>query len=127
MERVEFRAEADREMKMPKIPGGQMRQLMQEAQRMLAEAEQFEQEMEQLQVQATAGGGVVKATVNGKGMLLSLEIAREVIDPDDAEMLQDLVVSAVREAQNQAEMIRTQRMEQIAGPLGGLGGLGLPF
>lgn len=114
-------------MKMPKISGGQMRQLMEEAQRMLAEAEQFEQEMEQLQVQATAGGGVVKATVNGKGILLNLEIAREAIDPDDPEMLQDLVVSAVREAQNQAEAIRTQRMEQITGALGGFGGLGLPF
>ncbi len=114
-------------MKMPKIPGGQMRQLMEEAQRMLAEAEQFEQEMEQLQVQATAGGGVVKATVNGKGMLVSLEIAREVIDPDDPEMLQDLVVSAVREAQAQAEAVRTERMQQITGAFGGLGNIGLPF
>ncbi|MEN3002653.1 MAG: YbaB/EbfC family nucleoid-associated protein [Armatimonadota bacterium] len=114
-------------MKLPKLSSGQMRQLMEEAQRMLAEAQQFEQEMEQLEVQATAGGGVVKATVNGKGMLMRLEIAREVIDPDDPEMLQDLVVSAVREAQNQAEAIRAQRMEQLTGGLGGLGGLGLPF
>jgi DNA-binding YbaB/EbfC family protein len=114
-------------MKLPKIPGGQMRQLMEEAQRMMAQAEQFEQEMEQLQVQATAGGGVVKATVNGKGVLLQLEIAREAIDPDDAEMLQDLVVSAVREAQSQAEALRAQRMEQITGGLGGLQGFGLPF
>jgi DNA-binding YbaB/EbfC family protein len=104
-----------------------MRQLMEEAQRMMAQAEQFEQEMEQLQVQATAGGGVVKATVNGKGVLLQLEIAREAIDPDDAEMLQDLVVSAVREAQSQAEALRAQRMEQITGGLGGLQGFGLPF
>lgn len=114
-------------MKLPKIPGGQMRQLMEEAQRMMAQAEQFEQEMEQLQVQATAGGGVVKATVNGKGVLLQLEIAREAIDPDDPEMLQDLVVSAVREAQSQAEALRAQRMEQITGGLGGLQGFGLPF
>jgi DNA-binding YbaB/EbfC family protein len=114
-------------MKLPKIPGGQMRQLMEEAQRMMAQAEQFEQEMEQLQVQATAGGGVVKATVNGKGVLLQLEIARDAIDPDDPEMLQDLVVSAVREAQSQAEALRAQRMEQITGGLGGLQGFGLPF
>ncbi|CUU02294.1 MAG: YbaB/EbfC family nucleoid-associated protein [Fimbriimonadales bacterium] len=114
-------------MKLPKIPGGQMRQLMEQAQKMMEEAQRFEEEMDALQVQASAGGGVVKATVNGKGLLISLEIAPEVIDPSDPEMLQDLVVSAVREAQNQAENIRAERMQKLTGGLGGLGDLGLPF
>jgi DNA-binding YbaB/EbfC family protein len=114
-------------MRLPKISSGQMRQLMEEAQRMLEEAQQFEAEMEQLQVEATAGGGVVKATVNGKGMLVSLQIAPEAIDPDDPEMLQDLVVSAVREAQNRAEAVRTERVQQLTGGLGGFGLPGLPF
>lgn len=114
-------------MKMPKIPGGgSMRQMMEQAQRMMEEAQRFEAEMDNLQVQATAGGGVVKATVNGKGVLMSLEIAPDAIDPDDAEMLQDLIVSAVREAQTQAENIRAERMGQLTGGLG-LDKLGLPF
>lgn len=111
-------------MKLPKIPGGQMRQLMEQAQKMMEEAQRFEEEMDQLEVQATAGGGVVKATVNGKGLLVSLEIAPEVIDPSDPEMLQDLVVSAIREAQSQAENIRAERMQAMTG---GLGNIGLPF
>ena len=94
-------------MKMPKFPGGgSMRQMMEQAQRMMEEAQRFEEQMDALQVQATAGGGVVKATVNGKGVLMALEIAPDVIDPTDPEMLQDLIVSAVREAQTQAENIR---------------------
>lgn len=113
-------------MKMPKIPGGSMRQMMEQAQRMMEEAQRFEEEMDNLQVQATAGGGVVKATVNGKGVLMGLEIAPDVIDPDDPEMLQDLIVSAVREAQTQAENIRAERMGQLTGGLG-LDKLGLPF
>ncbi len=111
-------------MKMPKIPGGQMRQLMQQAQKMMEDAQRFEEEMEQLQVHASAGGGVVKATVNGKGNIVSVEIAHEAIDPDDPEMLQDLIVSAVREAQIQAETIRAERMEKLTG---GLGNMGFPF
>lgn len=113
-------------MKLPKLPSGAMRQMMEQAQRMMEEAQRFEEEMEQLQVHATAGGGVVKAIVNGKGTLVALEIAPEVIDPSDPEMLQDLIVSAVREAQAQAEQVRTERMSQLTGGLG-LDKLGLPF
>jgi DNA-binding YbaB/EbfC family protein len=114
-------------MKMPKFPGGgSMRQMMEQAQRMMEEAQRFEEEMDALQVQATAGGGVVKATVNGKGMLMALKIDPDVIDPTDPEMLQDLIVSAVREAQTQAENIRAERMSQLTGGLG-LDKLGLPF
>ncbi|MCS7208276.1 MAG: YbaB/EbfC family nucleoid-associated protein [Fimbriimonadales bacterium] len=114
-------------MKMPKLPGGaSMRQMMEQAQRMMEQAQRFEEEMDALQVHATAGGGVVKATVNGKGVLMGLEIAPEAIDPEDPEMLQDLIVSAVREAQTQAENIRAERMSQLAGGLG-LDKLGLPF
>ena len=114
-------------MKMPKFPGGgSMRQMMEQAQRMMEQAQRFEEEMDALQVQATAGGGVVKATVNGKGVLMALEIVPDVIDPTDPEMLQDLIVSAVREAQTQAENIRAERMSQLTGGLG-LDKLGLPF
>jgi DNA-binding protein YbaB len=60
-------------------------------------------------------------------MLVSLQIAPEAIDPDDPEMLQDLVVSAVREAQNRAEAVRTERVQQLTGGLGGFGLPGLPF
>lgn len=113
-------------MKMPKLPGGAgaLRQLMEQAEQMMAQVQQFEQQMGQIRLEASAGGGVVKATVNGKGELVALTIAPEVVDPTDVEMLQDLVMSAVREAQGQAENLRLEKMRELTG--GMPPGFGLP-
>ncbi len=70
---------------------------------------------------ATAGGGAVEAKVNGKREVLSLTIQKEAVDPEDVEMLQDLVVSAVNEALRQAGEAMERSMDGIAGGLGGLG------
>ena len=74
-------------------------------------------------VEATAGGGMVTVTANGAGEITEIKIAKEAIDPDDPEMLADLVLAAVNEALRSAQRL----VESKVGPLmGGLGGLGLP-
>ncbi|MCW5933372.1 MAG: YbaB/EbfC family nucleoid-associated protein [Fimbriimonadia bacterium] len=113
-------------MKMPKIPGGlgQMQKLMEEANRMMEQAQQFESEMEQTHIEASAGGGVVKAVVNGKGAIVALHIQPEVVDPSDVDMLQDLILGAIREAQQNAETMRAEKMGKLTGGLPP--GLGIP-
>jgi len=101
-----------------------MRQLMEQAQKMMEDAQRFEEEMEEMTVEASAGGGVVKATVSGKGELVGLVIAREVVDPEDIDMLQDLIIGAVREAQAKAEEVRAEKMQSLTGGLPP--GLGFP-
>jgi DNA-binding YbaB/EbfC family protein len=94
-----------------------MKKLMKEAQKM---QEQLARELDELQVTASAGGGVVTATLNGNKQLLSIEIDPRAVDPDDVEMLQDLVVAAVNEAARRVE----ESMQDKLGGLAGMGGLG---
>ena len=70
---------------------------------------------------AAAGGGAVEVTVSGKKELLSVKIAEEVVDPDDIEMLQDLIVAAVNEAYRKAESESQAAMSKLTGGLGGFG------
>jgi DNA-binding YbaB/EbfC family protein len=102
---------------MPKIPN--MNQMLKAAQSM---AREMEEKMGNLEVEGNAGGGMVKAVMNGHKNLLSLTISPEVVDPDDIEMLQDLVISAVNDAQSRVD-------EELKGSLGGLPGMpgGFPF
>ena len=105
-------------------------------QKMLAQAQKLQEEMEAAQealknekVQTTAGGGMVKVVVTGEGRLEKLEIDPDAVDPEDVEMLQDLVLAAVNEALRQAEELREKAMSGAAGfdpmaALGDLGGLG---
>ena len=81
--------------------------------------------MENKTYEATSGGGMVKAVVNGKHTLVSIEINPEAVDPDDVEMLQDMVVAAVNEAMRAAESDASASMSKLTGSLnlGGLGGL----
>ena len=78
-------------------------------------------EMEEREYSATAGGGVVTATVNGKKELVSVKIEPDAVDPEDVEMLEDLIVAAVNEALRKAEESISQTMSKITG------GLNLPF
>ncbi|MPN61886.1 Nucleoid-associated protein [bioreactor metagenome] len=80
--------------------------------------------VEAQEFRASVGGGVVEAVVNGKKELLSLSIKPEAVDPEDVEMLQDLVVSAVNEALRQADETMTNSMQKLTGGLN-LGALGL--
>jgi DNA-binding YbaB/EbfC family protein len=106
-------------------PGGppNMQQLMKQAQKMQQQLMAAQEELAQAEVEGTAGGGMVKATVTGAGELVSLTIDPSVVDPEDVETLTDLVVAAVRDASRAAQELTAEKM----GPLsGGLGGMGLP-
>ena len=82
----------------------------------------MQEELEVKQYEAAAGGGVVKAVVNGKHEVVSLTIDPEAVDPEDVEMLQDMVVAAVNEAMRKAEAEASQNMSRLTGGLN-LGGL----
>ena len=104
--------------------GGGMRQsdLMKQAQKMQQDMLKMQEEMEAKEYEATSGGGMVTARVNGKHELVSLTVNPEAVDPDDVEMLQDMVVAAVNEAMRKAEAEASQSMAKLTGGLN-LGGL----
>ena len=104
--------------------GGNMANMMKQAQKMQQQMLQMQQELEEKEYEATAGGGVVKAVISGKKTLKSITIDPEAVDPEDVEMLQDLVVSAVNEALRQAGEAMDKSMESAAGGLD-LSGFGL--
>ena len=76
-------------------------------------------------VEASAGGGKVTVTANGAGDITAVKISRDVVDPEDVEMLEDLILSGVREAQEAARKLQADTMGKVTGGLGGLPGLGL--
>lgn len=105
---------------------GNMNNLMKQAQRMQKQMEEKTKEIEEKEWEASSGGGAVKVKVSGKKEIVSVELSEEVVDPDDIEMLQDLIMAATNEALRMMEEESTEAMSQIAGGLGGLGG-GFPF
>ena len=99
-----------------------MQSMMAQAQKMQQNMVKMQEEFEQKEFEATAGGGVVKAVVTGAKRLKSVTIADEVVDPDDIETLQDLVVAAVNEALNTANAEYEQEMGKVTGGMN-LGGM----
>ena len=96
--------------------------MLKQAQKMQQEMLRMQEEMENKQYTAAAGGGMVSAAVNGKHELLSLTINPEAVDPDDVEMLQDMVIAAVNEAMRSADADSAANMSRLTGGLN-LGGL----
>lgn len=94
---------------------GNMQSMIRQAQKMQEDMAVAQQELEAKEYTATAGGGAVSATVNGQHQVTALVIKPEVIDPDDAEMLADLVMAAVNEAQRQAAQDAEATMGKITG------------
>ena len=105
---------------------GNMNNLMKQAQRMQRQMEESTKELEAKEFTATSGGGAVEVTVSGKKEILSVKLSEEVVDPDDIEMLQDLIVAATNEALRKMEEESQAQMSKITGGLGGMGG-GFPF
>ncbi len=103
--------------------GGNMGNLMKQAQKMQKDMEKMQDELKERSVEATAGGGAIKVTVTGKKEIQEIIINPEVVDPDDVEMLQDLIMAAVNEALRKAEEMVNSEMSKITGGMGGLGGL----
>jgi len=108
--------------KKPKQGGGQkqMQQQMQQMQAVQKKMEEMQDEIDQMDATATSGGGAVSVTVNGKKEITEIKIEKEVVDPDDVEMLQDLIMTATNEALRQMEEIANTEMGKLTG------GLGLP-
>ena len=101
---------------MPKGFGGMpanMNNLMKQAQKMQKKMEEAQAELENRTLEVSSGGGVVKIIVNGKKELLSITIDPDAVDPDDVEMLQDLLLSAVNEALRQADEMANKEMSKI--------------
>ena len=105
--------------------GGINANMIKQAQKMQQDMLRMQEEMENQTYEATVGGGMVKAVVNGKHTVLSMEINPEAVDPEDVEMLQDMVVAAVNEAMRKAEEEANANMSKLTGSLnlGSLGGL----
>ena len=95
--------------------------MMQQVQKMQQEMQQAQEELARETVTSSAGGGAVKATMTGGLELVSLEIDPEVLDPEDVEMLQDMVLAAVNESLNSAQELASKRLGGITGGLGDLG------
>ena len=92
-----------------------MNNLMKQAQQMQKRMLDIQEELAARTVEATVGGGMVTVVVNGQQELMSLTISPEVVDPDDIEMLEDLIVAAVNEARHQAQELMTQEMSKLTG------------
>ena len=106
----------------PGIPGGNMQQLMRQAQKMQQQMIQAQQDLDAREYEGTAGGGAVTCTLSGKRQLLSLTIDKDAVDPEEVEMLQDMIVAAVNDALRKGEETRESEMTKIGGAAG-MGGL----
>lgn len=100
---------------------GNMNNLMKQAQRMQRQMEESQKNLEESEYTAKAGGGAVEVTVSGKKEIKSLKLTPDVVDPDDIEMLQDLIVAAINEAFGQVDSASGDMMSKLTGGLGGLG------
>ena len=108
------------------FPGGMpgnMNNLMKQAQRMQKQMEESQKELQEKSYTAAAGGGAVGVTISGKKEVTAVKLAEEVVDPDDIEMLQDLIMAAVNEAMRKADADSAAMMSKLTGGLGG----GFPF
>ncbi len=98
-----------------KMPGN-LGDLMKQAQKAYADAQKAEEELAQVRVDAQSGGGMVKVVMTGKAELVEIKIAKDIVDPDDVETLEDLVTLAVREAIEKANALREERLKSALPP-----------
>ena len=95
--------------------GGNMQNIMRQAQKMKEDMERAEQELAQTMVEGTAGGGMVKVSMNGKKENFSISLKREAVDPDDIEMLEDLIASAMKTATDKSKSEMEAKMKSVTG------------
>ncbi|NLV50536.1 MAG: YbaB/EbfC family nucleoid-associated protein [Clostridiales bacterium] len=97
------------------LGGGMNMNMMRQAQKMQQDMLKMQEELEQKEYEATAGGGAVTARINGSRELIALKIQPEAVDPDDVEMLEDMIVAAVNSAFRQAETAQAEQMSKLTG------------
>ncbi|MBR2560798.1 MAG: YbaB/EbfC family nucleoid-associated protein [Eubacterium sp.] len=105
------------------VPGN-MNNLLKQAQRMQRQMEEQQKEMLEKEFSATAGGGAVEITVSGSKELKAVKLDPEAVDPDDVEMLQDLIIAAANEALKKVDEEQAAQMGKMTGGFGGMGGMG---
>lgn len=94
-----------------------MGSMMKQAQKLQSRMASLQEEMSEKIVEATAGGGMIKVTANGRQQILSIQIEKEVVDPDDVEMLQDLILAAVNDALAKSNEMVSAEMSKLTGGL----------
>ena len=99
--------------------GNQMQQLMKQAQKMQEQMQKAQQELEETEVEGISGGGAVTVVMDGKKVVSSITIKPEIVDPDDVEMLEDLIMAAYNDALREAQDL----YDEVMGPLGNNGGM----
>lgn len=102
---------------------GNMNNLMKQAQKMQKQMEENQKELEEKEFITTAGGGAVEITMTGKKVITKVKLTEEVVDPDDIEMLEDLIMAAANEAIRKVDEENAAMMSKLTGGMGGLGGL----
>ncbi len=102
---------------------GNLGNLMKQAKKLQEDLEHAQAELAEMKVEATAGGGMVTATVSGRGDLLNLSLEKEIVDPEDVDMLVDLVIAAVQEAQRKAQETAQEKLGPLTQGLGGMPGM----
>lgn len=95
------------------IPGGNMNQMLKQVQKMQQSVMKAQEEIAKMTVEASAGGGAVKVVVTGDRRIQSITIAKDVVDPDDVEMLQDLILAAITEGMKKAEEMSETEMKKV--------------
>lgn len=103
--------------------GGNMNNLVKQAQKMQKDMEKLQEELKDRTIEASAGGGAITVVASGRKEIKEIVIKPEVVDPNDVEMLQDLIVAAVNEAIRKADDMVNSEMNKITGGLGGIPGL----
>ena len=101
------------------VPGN-MNNLMKQAQKMQKQMEESTKALEEKEITASAGGGAVEVTMSGKKEITKVKLSEEVVDPDDVEMIEDLILSAVNEVLRKAEDETANKMGKLTGGMGGL-------
>ena len=105
----------------PGIPGGNMQQLMRQAQKMQQQMMAMQEDLDAREYEGTAGGGAVSCKVTGKRQLIELVIDKDAVDPEEVDILQDMVMAAVNDALKKGEETREREMSKVGGA--GMGGL----
>lgn len=106
---------------------GNMGDLMKKAQEMQKKMAEAQEKLGEIQVEGQAGGGMVKATMNGKSELQGLKIDKSLVDPEEVEVLEDLILAAVNDGKAKAEEKAAEEMSKVTGGMGLPGGAKLPF
>lgn len=105
----------------------QLNQMLQQAQQMQKKMEEIQESLENIEVEGNAGAGMVVATLNGKSEVKKIKISPEIVNPDDIEILEDLIIAAINDAKIKAEQLASTEMSKMTGGMKFPGGMSLPF